>query len=48
MNINSKPNHIFVLDDLGGIAIITVAFYHYFFVYFKSIDTKNRWLGVAL
>ncbi len=39
-----KNNRILILDDLRGIAILTVAFYYYFFVYYKNNDVSNTFL----
>lgn len=37
----SKKKRIYVIDDLRGIAIITVIIYHYIFVYYRHADTNN-------
>jgi len=34
----NKENRIHVLDDMRGIAILTVLIYHYLFVYYKDLD----------
>jgi len=38
-------SRIFILDDLRGVAIITVLFYHYFFVYFKDKEIDNIFIS---
>jgi peptidoglycan/LPS O-acetylase OafA/YrhL len=35
-----------VLDDLRGIAILTVIFYHYFFVYFRNSEDVNNFIQI--
>ncbi len=36
-----KYDRIYILDDLRGIAILTVLFYHYFFVFYIKNDVTN-------
>lgn len=38
-------NRILVLDDLRGLAILTVAFYHYFFVFYLDKDISHNFLN---
>ncbi|MEQ3499755.1 acyltransferase [Tenacibaculum sp. SSH1-16] len=40
-----ENNRILILDDLRGLAILTVAFYHYFFVYYLDKDTSHQFLN---
>lgn len=45
MTNSDKKKHIYILDDLRGIAILFVVIYHYFFVYYKNIDTNNMFIN---